>query len=118
MHELGIAEETLEAIQREAARYPNTRVIRVGLRIGELSGVDLSALQFAFDAILPGTRCEGMKLEMESVPRKHRCTDCGTEFVVRDYEFDCPQCHSFQTRCIGGEELDLAFVEVEEYAAN
>jgi hydrogenase nickel incorporation protein HypA/HybF len=118
MHELGIAEETLTAIQREAARYPNTRVIRVGLRIGELAGVNISALQFAFDAILPGTDCEGMKVEMEYVPRRHRCADCGNEFVIRDYELACPQCRSSQSRCIGGEELDLTFVEVEEYAAN
>lgn len=118
MHELGIAEETLAAIQREAERYPNTRAIRAGLRIGELAGVDISALKFAFDAILPGSSCEGMKVEMEYVLRKHRCSDCGTEFIVRNYELNCPQCRSSLTRCISGEELDLAFVEVEEYAAN
>jgi hydrogenase nickel incorporation protein HypA/HybF len=118
MHELGIAEETLTAIQREAARYPHTRVIRVGLRVGELAGIDILALQFAFDAILPGTNCAGMKIEMEFVPRKHRCTECGSEFVVRNYNLSCPHCHSPRTMCVAGEELDLAFVEIEEYATN
>ena len=118
MHELGIAEEVLAAIQKEAACHPHARVVRAGMRIGELAGVDISALQFAFDAMLPGTSCEGMRVEMESIPRKHKCTDCDCEFVVRHYELSCPHCQSFETTCIGGEELDLAFVEVEEYATN
>lgn len=118
MHELGIAEETLIAIEREAARYPNSRVVRAGLRIGELSGVDASALRFAIEAILKGTSNEDMKIEIESLPRKQRCLHCGDEFVVREYEVNCPKCDSSTTICIGGEELDLAFVEVEEYAAS
>jgi hydrogenase nickel incorporation protein HypA/HybF len=118
MHELGIAEETLKAIEREAARYPNSRVIRAGLRIGELSGVDASALQFAFEAILQGTSREDMKIEIESLPRKQRCIGCGCEFAVRDYDVRCQNCYSTETVCIGGEELDLAFVEVEEYATS
>jgi hydrogenase nickel incorporation protein HypA/HybF len=118
MHELGIAEETLKAIETEAARYPNSRVVRAGLRIGELSGVDASALQFAFEAILQGTGREQMKIEIESLPRKQRCVDCTCEFVVRDYDIRCPKCHSTDTICVGGEELDLTFVEVEEYATS
>ncbi len=118
MHELGIAEETLKAIEKEAARYSNSRVIRAGLRIGELSGVDASALSFAFEAILQGTSREDMKIEIESVPRRQRCIDCAFEFVVRDYDTRCPKCCNTETICISGEELDLAFVEVEEYAAS
>ena len=118
MHELGIAEETLKAIEKEAARYPNSRVLRAGLRIGELSGVDASALQFAFEAILQGTSREDMKIEIEFLPRKQRCIGCGCEFVVLEYDVECPKCRSAETICIGGEELDLAFVEVEEYATS
>src|SRR6185369_17399483 len=118
MHELGIAEETLKAIEKEAARYPNSKVIRAGLRIGELSGVDASALQFAFEAILQGTSRKDMKIEIESMPRKQRCMTCMCEFVVHDYDVKCPKCHGTETICIGGEELDLAFVEVEEYATS
>ena len=65
MHELGIAEATLDAVRKESARYPNTRVVRVGLRIGELAGIDASALQFAFEAIVQGTEFETLHLEIE-----------------------------------------------------
>jgi hydrogenase nickel incorporation protein HypA/HybF len=118
MHELGIAEATLVAIRKEAARYPNTRVATAGLRIGALAGVDASALRFAFEAIVRGTEFETLHLEIEHCPQKQRCLDCGRDFVVRDYDLQCPNCQGLQSDCIGGDELDLVFVEVEEYAAS
>ena len=118
MHELGIAEATIDAVRKEAARYPNTRVARVGLRIGELAGIDPAALRFAFEAIVQGTEFETLYLEIESCPQKRRCMDCGLDFVVRDYDLRCPDCHGLHGDCIGGDELDLVFVEVEEYAAS
>ncbi len=116
MHELGIAEAALNAIEIEAARFPGTRVVRAGMRVGELAGVDSEALRFAFEAITLGTMFEAMQLEIECCRRKQKCGDCRHEFVVTNYDLRCPQCHSLRTDCTGGEELDLAFVEVEEYA--
>ena len=34
---------------------------------------------------------------------------------MKDYEFQCPICSSLQTTCVRGDELELAFVELEEY---
>jgi len=118
MHELGIAEATLDAVRKEAARHPGARVTRVGMRIGELAGIDASALRFAFEAIVRGTDFEPLQLEIEYCLQRRRCLECGREFEVRDYELQCPACHGLRSDCIGGEELDLAFVEVEEYAAS
>lgn len=118
MHELGIAESVLTAIQAEAARRPDSRVTRAGLRIGELAGVDASALRFAFEAIVRGTEFEPLHLEIEFCARRQKCRACGQEFVVQGYDLQCPACHGFENDCIGGEELDLAFIEVEEYAAS
>jgi hydrogenase nickel incorporation protein HypA/HybF len=118
MHELGIAEAVLTAIQKEAARYPDSRVTSAGIRIGELAGVDASALRFAFEAIVEGTEFETLRLEIEFFPRRQNCRGCGQDFEVQDYDLQCPNCHSLESDCIGGDELDLAFVEVEEHAAN
>jgi hydrogenase nickel incorporation protein HypA/HybF len=117
MHELGIAQAVLEAVHKEAARYPSSRLVRVGLKVGELSGVDMEALRFSLEAIVRGTEWQAVQFEIEFCPRRHKCADCGREFVVKDYDLQCPQCGGPHSRCIGGEELDLAFVEVEEHAA-
>src|SRR5512140_3574236 len=48
MHELSIASSVLEAVTKEAERRPNSRIVKVGLRIGELAGVDCDALSFGW----------------------------------------------------------------------
>jgi len=118
MHELGIAEAVLNAIRTEAARYPNTRVSKVGLRIGELAGLDAEAFWFCFEAIVRETEFETLQLEIEFCPRRQRCLGCGDEFVVREYDLRCPRCANKRSECIGGDELELAFLEVEEHATS
>ncbi len=114
MHELGIAQSVLEAVQAEAAKR-SSKPVKVGLRIGELSAIDPDALRFGFEALTAETDLQGLELEIEFCPRRHRCLECGREFNVKDFMFECPQCATSRTECIGGEELQLAYVELEEY---
>jgi len=115
MHELGIAYSVLQAVEKEAALHAGTRPCKVGLRIGELAAVDQESLRFCFEAITRGTELESLQLEIELCPRRHRCCNCTHEFAIQDYNFRCPQCASLETECISGDELELAFLEVEEY---
>ena len=114
MHELSIAVSILDAVEAQAAKRPDARFCKVGLRIGELSGIDADALTFSWQAITMDTEFQTTALEVEFCPRRHRCGQCGQEFEVRDYETDCPSCKNMATTCIAGEELDIAFMEVEE----
>lgn len=114
MHEMGIANSVLEAVRVEAARHPGSYPCRVGVRVGELAAVDPSALEFCFDALTQETDLELLQLEIEICPRRHRCLDCGTEFRVKDFDFECPRCRSLRSACLGGDELELAYLEVEE----
>ena len=52
MHEMGIANSILEAVHKELHRYPRHRVAKVGVRIGEFSGVDSGSLEFCFEALV------------------------------------------------------------------
>jgi hydrogenase nickel incorporation protein HypA/HybF len=118
MHELAIAEAVLGAIRTEAARHNGARVCRALVRIGDLSGVNAEAFRFSFEAIVRETALEPLSLEIEICPRRHRCTDCSQEFAIENYNFRCPQCRNERGECIGGEELELAYIEVEEYATS
>jgi len=117
MHEMGIANSVIEAVRKEAARHPGTQPCKVGVRIGELAANDQDALRFCFEAIARETDLESLQLDVEVCPRRHRCSACRREFVVHDYDFRCPQCASLATECISGDELELAYLEVEEYGA-
>jgi len=115
MHELGIANSVLEAVKTETARHPGSFPCKVGIRVGELAAIDQESLRFCFEAITRETEFESLALEIEVCPRRHRCSDCGHEFVVLEYNFRCPKCASLETAHISGDELELAFLEVEEY---
>ena len=114
MHELGIANSILETVRAEAAQHMGSRVCKVGLRIGELSGVNPEALQFCFGALVKDSRLDPLPLEIEFCPRRQRCGVCGCAFVVADYDTGCPFCGSEQTECVGGTELEFSYIELEE----
>jgi hydrogenase nickel incorporation protein HypA/HybF len=114
MHELSIADSVLQAVRTEAGRHPGAVPVKIGLRIGELAGVDPGALTFGFQALTAGTDLDGLAIEIENTPRRHRCPACATEFHVVDYDCVCPACGTVRTECIGGDELELAYVELEE----
>lgn len=114
MHELSIATALLDGVREEMARRPSAQLHKIGVRVGELSAVDPDALRFAFEVLTRDSELPGVQLEIENCPRRHRCASCGLEFIVRDYDWQCPRCACLDTRCIAGEELELAFLEVEE----
>jgi len=87
MHEMGIANSVLEAVEKELQRYPGHRAAKVGLRIGEFAGVDSDSLEFCFEALVTGTPWEPLQLEI---------TLCRVEQGRR------------------GDELELAYVELDE----
>jgi hydrogenase nickel incorporation protein HypA/HybF len=115
MHEMGIANSVLEAVRTEMVRHPGTYPCRVGVRIGEMAAINQDALRFCFDAMILETDMASLELGIEVCPRRHRCEVCGHEFIVRDYDCRCLECASLQTKCISGDELELAYLEVEEY---
>ena len=66
MHEMGIASSILDAVQKELLRYPGYRASRVGVRIGELAGVDGESLHFCFDAMVKDSRFAPLELDIEA----------------------------------------------------
>lgn len=114
VHELSIVTSILDSVEVEAKKRPSAKFVKVGLRIGEIAGLDNDCLTFGWDAMTRDTRFDGLLLEIESVPWRNQCPSCAKEFLVRDYQTQCPTCGEAVTRCVGGEELDIAFIEVED----
>jgi len=114
MHELSIATSILQRVDAEAAKNPGVRPVKVGVRIGELAGVDPDALNFAFDAIVKDSAWKDLALEIEYRKRAQGCPSCGHSFQVQGWETACPRCGETQTACVAGDEMDITFIEVEE----
>ena len=75
MHEVGIAASVLDAVRTEVSQRPGYRAAVVGLKIGEMAGVDPEALQFAFDALVRDSDLDPLVLSVEWVPQPQDALD-------------------------------------------
>jgi hydrogenase nickel incorporation protein HypA/HybF len=114
MHEFGLASSIVDAVKAEAEKRAGTRLLAVGLRVGEVSGVSPDALEFCYQSLVKGTELEPVRLDIERTARRHRCPKCSREFDVVDYDPTCPGCGEFETVLIGGDEMEIAYLEVED----
>jgi hydrogenase nickel incorporation protein HypA/HybF len=110
MHELSIATEIIDIVDKEAARLHIARVGEINLKIGALSGVNPDALLFALEASTIGTPLEKVKVNIETVPVRGSCRACGREFELNEFVFVCSHCGSGDLHITGGEELDIASI--------
>ena len=62
MHEVSIAEGILSAVDKTLDSEPQAKVTSVTVSIGELAGVEIEALLFAWDSVTRGTRADKSKL--------------------------------------------------------
>lgn len=65
MHEAGLMQAALESACEEARRAGAIRIRRIVLSVGSNAGVVDEALQFAFEALSPGTFADGAALVIE-----------------------------------------------------
>jgi hydrogenase nickel incorporation protein HypA/HybF len=114
LHELSIAQSVLELVAEHvpAARRPDVRVVTV--RVGSLSGVVPESLKFCFEACVADTPLAGARLEIQRQPIRLSCTSCRSRFSVHEPLFRCPDCGEPSVKLVGGAELEVTEVELEE----
>jgi hydrogenase nickel incorporation protein HypA/HybF len=110
MHEFGMCDGIIEAVQQHAA---GRRVARVRVRIGTLHRVVEAAFQQAFQHAAEGTEAESAKLELVVLPVRAFCRSCATEFESEDLVAVCANCGGVDIDVRGGEELVLECIEYE-----
>ena len=114
MHELGIASSIVDSVKAEAEKRSGARLLAVGLRVGEVSGVNSDALEFCFHSLVRGTDLEPIRLDIERTARRHRCPGCSREFDVVEYDPTCPDCGEFHTVLVAGDEMEIVYLEIED----
>jgi hydrogenase nickel incorporation protein HypA/HybF len=113
MHEIKIAED-LSAIVLETAKRENlSKVTRVNISFGEFIQIVPHIFEFAFrEAVRDSVAAEAC-LDLEIVPVKMRCSQCGTEFLIKENLFTCGSCGSTDLEILNGRELFVKSIEGE-----
>ena len=112
MHEMSLCESVLQILQDNAKSRGFAKVETVWLEIGGLSGVELEAMRFAFDAVTRGTLADQARLEIIEVPGKAWCMQCCETVLVKQRFDACPGCGGYQLQVTGGEEMRIKELEV------
>jgi hydrogenase nickel incorporation protein HypA/HybF len=113
VHEMGIVSEVLVAVVAAAERAEATRINSVRVTVGELTAIVPDALQFAWEALTPGTLAESAVLEVIETSARSRCIECGTEFGHDRWNRLCPSCGGFACEVLAGNELRVDDMDVD-----
>ncbi len=112
MHELSLMESVLEIASRHAEEQAATRIHSITIRIGDMSGVSIDALTFAFDVLARETIAAEASLNVVRVPARCKCPECDHEFETDSPFATCPRCGTLRTELVQGREIELASMEV------
>jgi hydrogenase nickel incorporation protein HypA/HybF len=104
MHEFGLCQSVLDAVERRARGRP---IGRVTVRCGVLHRVDGPSMQQAFALVAQGSVAEAAMLDVVVVPAVVTCAGCGRSTDVDDVAVSCPRCGGIDVRTTGGDELTL-----------
>jgi len=112
MHEMSLAEGVLQLIEDAARAQEFSRVTTVWLEIGQLSGVEVEAMKFCFDAVTRDSIADGAALEIVATPGSGWCMQCSQTVPMQEVFGACPQCGSHQMQVTGGTEMRVKELEV------
>jgi hydrogenase nickel incorporation protein HypA/HybF len=113
VHELSLIQEMMKVVEEQIRAYEVKKVHLVSLSVGKLMTVVPESLIFCFEILSKGTNLEGAKLEIEEIPVKCRCKDCGEEFLVESFSFFCPKCSGINLEQLSGNEFLIHHLEVD-----
>jgi hydrogenase nickel incorporation protein HypA/HybF len=113
MHEFGLMQSVLENVEAAARDAGAERVCGIRLVVGQMREVIPDAMEFAFEALIPETLCQGATLTIKTVKPRSRCLQCGKEFEHDRFHWMCPACDALATELLAGRELYIDAIEVD-----
>jgi hydrogenase nickel incorporation protein HypA/HybF len=113
MHEFTLAQNIIEIVEETAQKNNASRVSKVVLEIGTLSGVELTALDLALECLRPGTILSESEIKKDIIEAIAVCNHCGNEYTPDDFLSICPVCNNFGAEIIKGKELRVKSITAE-----
>jgi hydrogenase nickel incorporation protein HypA/HybF len=109
MHEIGLCEALMDAVERRAA---GRRVAGVKFRVGVLHRVVEPSLEQAFSMVSTGTVADGATVELVTLPVQVTCRACRTQSTGDDLLTVCTACGATDLELTGGDELVLESIRL------
>lgn len=112
MHELGIVFHMIGMLEGIACSNKLTRVTKVTLSLGEVSGVLPDYLVDCWDWAVKRTDVlHDAVLNVVQIDAVTVCNDCGKTYPTVKYGKICPHCQSPNTVLLHGNEIEIDAIE-------
>ncbi|WP_324170834.1 hydrogenase maturation nickel metallochaperone HypA [Sulfurimonas sp.] len=112
MHEYSIVQSLLDSCEDNARENNSTKVLKVVVKIGVMSGVEPSLLQTAFDTFKEKTICEEAEFVINMQDIVIQCNNCQKESTIGKMDYCCPVCKGVDIKIIDGEDMYLMQLEL------
>ncbi len=113
MHEYSIVQALLVQCEEIAEENDATKITKVVVKIGVMSGVEPHLLEVAFNTFKETGMTEGSELVMNIQPLTVECQSCKTTSELEQRHYCCPHCESFDVKVVDGEDMFLMSLEME-----
>ncbi len=115
VHELALAEGIVDIAQKQIEIYGARRVNSIKVLIGEAVAVDPSSLRFGFEVMVESIpKLRDAVLDIEIVPHRGRCKLCQSDFVIHDFDANCPNCGTLAVDIVSGTEFQVQEMEIDD----
>ena len=117
MHELSLATNVVDYLQKLSKDQGMTKIDSVYLELGDFTHIDPKQLRYSFNIVSKGTVAEGSRLYIKRRRVILRCTKCGKEVQFKlmeslsDFELKCTFCGSTDVEIDKGRDLLLKRVK-------
>lgn len=115
MHEISLVQGLIQQLHSIARENRTTKVLKITMAVGPLSGIVIESFQFGFDILSKQDELVRRAELVIVIPEvTYRCSSCGNEQITNgDRPEECPVCNERLLVAEGGQDLILQQVEME-----
>jgi len=115
MHELSLIEALIDELECQRESNEWGKILKVNLKVGAVRQVIPEVMIFAFQVATKGTFLDEATLELDVVPVKWKCRNCGYRWSEEKATTGfCEKCGSVEVDLLSGMELEIESLEVED----
>jgi hydrogenase nickel incorporation protein HypA/HybF len=111
MHELSIAKDLSVIVIETAIANSLSKITKVNVTFGELIAIIPDGFEYAFRETVRNSVAADAELNIEILPLKMKCLNCGIDFQPLDNKFACHFCNSDKLSITQGKELFVRSIE-------
>jgi hydrogenase nickel insertion protein HypA len=113
MHEYSVVQALLEQIESVAEENNASKVIKIVVKIGVMSGIETHLLEIAFNTFKEKTICDEALFVINIQPLTIKCQECMEVSELEKIHYCCQKCKSTNVQVVDGEDMFLMSLEME-----